>query len=241
MRRAAVLKEQTDLYMQYNANLADWVLASLNDDETTGEFYSVMASRCPMTHAYQAEVLEDPESVEKKSALLYDQIESLNMERAELIGAHDDNWRDMKELLEKGDYAAIGENIMEISGLPATIVYPAWYADEDIYYYWVENGEALDMPTTKTMPDRIPDGCQIKVSNVTKEEVLEYQEELESHGITSLRSTEKDGKLSIYYEYGGSTFTLSWEEDTATIFMIENPVCLVPRWYPEALEAVSGT
>lgn len=237
MQLVTVLKELTACDIQYLANEADWVLASLNDDELTEKFCSLTERYCPMTRACQASVLKSSEKIEEETADLLDQIDALLLERAGIIGAHENRRNKLKELLEKEEYASIGENLAEISEMPFTLSYPSWYDDEDYFYYWKEDGEVVGKPAPGTALERIPDGCQITINGVKKQELLDYQTELETSGLTSIGSTEKDGKLTALYEHGDSKFALIWEDNNATILMTENPVCLVPGWYFPAQKA----
>lgn len=238
MQHAAVLRELTACDIQYLANTADWVLASLNDDERTAEFCGLMDRYCPMTRACQASVLKSPEKIEEETTVLLDQIEKLLLDRTRIIGARKNRRNELKELLEKEDYAAIGANLMEISDLPLTLSYPLWYENEEIYYYWKEDGKVVKAPDPGTALERVPDGVKITIAGVTKDELLEYQAELEDIGLTSHGSTEEDGKLNILYQYDGSKFTFIWEENIFTILMTEKPFCFVPEWYFPAQKAV---
>jgi len=238
MQHIAVLKELTACDIQYLANTADYVLASLDDETLAGKFYSLMDNYCPLTRACQAEVLETPEKIEEKNVELLDQIEDHLLERATIIGRHKNRRNILKDQLEKEDYTSLRENLTEISDLPVTAAYPAWYDDEDIVYYWKENGEELNMPAPGTTIERIPDGCIIPTKDVSKVDLLDYQAELEDTGLPSTASTEKDGKISILYQYNDSTFTINWEDGNVSILMDGSPVCLVPRWYKDVQEAI---
>ena len=68
--------------------------------------------------------------------------------------------------------------------------------------------------------------------------MLDYQAELEDTGLPSTGSTEKDGKISILYQYNDSTFTINWEDGNVSILMDGSPVCLVPRWYKDVQEEI---
>jgi len=236
MQHVDLLKELISCDIQYLANTADWVLATLSDDEITQKFYDVMDSNCPLTRACQAEVLESPEEIEAITDTLLDHVDDLLLEESKILGAHTNRLNVMTELINQEDYVAIGKNLLEISNMPLAIFYPTWYDDEDIYYYWRENGEVSKTPTPGTILERVPDGCRINISGITKEELLEYRDELESAGLPCLGSSDNDGKLRILYECATSTFAFIWEEKSVTILMTENPVCFVPRWYLPAVQ-----
>lgn len=237
--RGTIYRDMIESEMQYLANTVDWVLSSLGDDGISANLYDLMEKNCPLTRAKQASVLKSPEKIEDETAVLRNHIKALRNDRSEVNGAHRHRQNVLKEYLEKGDYAAIGAGLMEISGLPLVIPYPAWYGEQIDYYYWKENGEVTELPAPGTVLERIPDTFLTKSSGVTREDVLEYQEELEEAGLTCSGSTNKNGKLFILYKYGESVFSIIWENDEARIFMTENPICFAPFWYLPAKNAVN--
>ncbi len=237
-KHAGMIRKIIDNDLQYLANTADWVLASLNDEAFNRKFYAVMENNCPMTRARQASVLDTPEKIEEKTNILLDTIQKTNHEEDEIIGAHRNRKNVMEELLKQDNYTAIGENLTEISGMPHVLSYPTWYDIQNIHYYWKENGEVSPMPDPGTVLKRIPDGCMITINNVAKTDVLDYQGELEEAGLSCSGSTDDNGELFILYEYDESTFAIKWENNAVTILMTEKPFCFVPNWYLPAKKAV---
>ncbi|GEM_PF-5940010 len=236
-RYVSLLKELIACDIQYLADTSDWVLASLGDASVVERFHGVMESYCPRTYASQDKVPGLPEMIEEKADRNLDRIEDLLLEQSKIIGASTNRLNAMTDLIEQGDLASIGENILPISGMPLLLFYPVWYDDRDIYYYWRENGEVAPLPAPGTVLERIPDGCRIKIPGVSKDEVEDYRQELENAGLPSLTSSEENGKLTILYGLYDSVFALIWQEDSVSILMTENPVCFVPRWYPAAKNA----
>ncbi len=237
-RYVNLLKELIACDIQYLANTADWVLATLNEDEITARFNKVMDEHCPLTRAHQAEAPESPEAIEALTDSLVDHMEDLLLEESKIIGARSNRLNAMTEMIEQGDFVKIGKNMLEITDMPLSIPYPTWFNDEDIFYYWRENGEIAKTPIPGTSLERVPDGCKISMPDVTKEELLEYQNELEAAGLPCVGSSEDDGKLSIIYEYEDSKFAFIWEDGSVTILMRENPVNFVPIWYYPARRAM---
>ena len=238
MQHVRLLKDLTACDIQYLANTADWVLATLNDDEITERFSEVMDTYCPLTHACQAEKPESPEAVEEVTDSLLDHVGDLLIDEAKILGAHSNRLNLMTELVEQEDYLTMGKDLLEISDMPPVLFYPTWYDDEDIHYFWKENDEIIETPAPGTTLERVPDICLIRTKGVSADEVLDYQEELEKAGLPCLGSTEDDGKLSILYEYQGNTFVLICEDESVEILMTDDPVCFVPRWYLPACDAV---
>lgn len=235
LRDISLSEKRIEKTLQYLAFLADWTLASLNDDNVSAKLYSVMENSCPMTRARQASALKSPEMIEKEMDALMDDIEkNLVRESSEILSADTDMTKDLVWQSETGDLDAIREELMDISGLPPVIFFPAWYNNEDILYYWMEDGQIAELPEPGTTLERVPDAGRIKISNVKKEEVLDYKKELENAGIPSYGSRDEEGKLIILYHFGDSEFSIVWDQNTASILMTKKPVCFVPRWYPPA-------
>lgn len=238
MQEGAMTRELMSCYIQYLANTADWVLASLGDPAVTEKFRGVTEAYCPLTFARQEASLRSPAEYEAAANTLLDRIESLITEESKALGARSNALNRMTELLENRDYAAIGADLLTIENLPLALFYPTWYSENDLFYYWEKDGEIQPTPLPGTALERMPDGCRIRIEGVSREDVQDYQQELEQAGLSCLGATEEEGRLNVYYAVGDSTFGLLWEADTVTILMTKQPVCFVPRWYYPALEAV---
>ena len=240
MRHAAVLKKTVEADIRYLANNVDWVLASLDDEETTKQFTELLAVYCPLVHAYQSEELGTPESIESEADQILNQLDAIGLEDAEILGALTNNLNYFSDILERGELAELGKDMTEISDMPPVLFYPEWFNDRSIYYYWKENGEILPDPVPGTVLDRIPDGCLIKMEGVTQEAFSDYLTEVREAGLPYSEIEEDEGKLTAYYEYFDSVFAMIWENGKVSVYMMENPICFVPRWYLPALQAISG-
>ncbi|MBR0227574.1 MAG: hypothetical protein IJQ62_04415 [Clostridia bacterium] len=231
MEHVGNIHETAICYEQYLANTADWVLASINDAAVTERFNSVMANYCPAVHALQSKTPKTKDEIEKETDELLDKLKGLIVEGSNVVGARQHRLNVLTDLYEKNQFDTIAQDIVQISGLPLILFCPDWFDEgESYFYYWRENGEVAKTPVPGTVLARIPDGCKITSSGVTKDEVKQYQAELEAAGLPCLDCTETEEELTLLYEYEGSVFAVFWEEGMVNILMSENPVCLLPRW-----------
>ncbi len=232
MEHVGNIHETAICYEQYLANTADWVLASINDAAVTERFNSVMANYCPAVHALQSKTPKTKDEIEKETDELLDKLKGLIVEGSNVVGARQHRLNVLTDLYENKQFDKITEEIVQISNLPPILFCPDWFDEgESYFYYWRENGEVAKTPVPGTVLDRIPDGCKITTAGVTKDEVKQYQAELEAAGLPCLDCTETEEELTLLYEYEGSAFAIFWKEGEATILMTENPVCLLPRWF----------
>lgn len=235
VRRCAVMRNITEHQLRYLANTADWTLASINDPAQTEAFGSMLKEYCPLTSANRREIPKDPGTIEEETAALLDETEELLLELSKLLGAQNNRFNRFSDTLENKDIDALAKDILTIDDLPPVIFCPSWYTGDDIFYYWEENDEVQKTPSLGNMPDRAPDGCQIRITGVTSDNVKEYMAELESFGLPCMGISESDEKLTVLYTYGSSEFALICENDEVKILMTEEPVYMVPRWYMSVL------
>ena len=241
MQNVAVEKELMQCYIQYLANTADWVLATIGDDAVTAEFDRLLETYCPRTRACQAAVLPTPEEIETENNLLFDRMEELLLESADNVGACTDRRNALTERDASKDYAAFGAELVEISGMPTVIFYPDWFSDDNIFYFWMENGEVVDAPLPRTALERAPDGCRIDIDGVSKRDITNYLGMLEGAGLSCIGRSDEDGRLTALYQFAGSEFIFRWEEDSVSILMTQNPICFAPWWYMQALFEVNAS
>ena len=231
VRKASNDRKHMNLNLRELADMADWVLVSLNDPAITKKFNDLMKKHCPKTHAFQRKKPESPEKIEASSNEILNQYEEIISEENKITGAATNLLNFTRHAIETGDMESIRKNIMTISNMPAMIHCPSWFSNKDIRYFWKENGKIQPSPKARTKLKRIPDICRVRIDGVSLAQVKAYQNELQSMGLPCRESTEKDGKLTLYYRAGGSEFFVIWENGKAEILMTEKPFCLIPILY----------
>ena len=231
MRKSTNDRKNMNIELHYLANMADWVLASLNDSAVTKKFNDLMKKHCPNTHALQRKELESPEKIESAANAIMDQYEDILAEETKITGAAEESLNAMKYAIETGDFDLIRKNIMTISNMPAMIHRPSWFSNKDIRYYWRKDGKIQPNPKARTELERIPDICRVRVEGVSIAQVKAYQKELHDFGLPCKDSSESSGKLNLYYRAGGSEFYIIWDNGKAEILMTEKPFCLIPILY----------
>ena len=228
--------KNVEFNLQYAAYTVDYVLLDIGDDAVTEKFNALMAEYCPLTHAYQATGPRTKEEIEADTNTLLDRIESevLN-EESRSVSAMTERAEITRRAVENNDFTMLGKKLA-VTGLPLSVPEPWWLDGETCFYYWKDGDTVLSTPLPGADLPRIPDGCQITVENVTRDEVLEYAQLLENAGLPSTGTSEDNGVLYVFYEFGGSTFALVWEDGTVKILMTEKPVFLAPIWYLTELQ-----
>lgn len=218
----------SDLEIQSLAKIVDWVLASINDKAVSEKFSGLLEKHCPLTYAHLAKKQLPLEIIESSVHELQNKIKKTVIEGTKIIGAENHRVNLIEDALAKKDLSLLVNDIVEISGMPLMLPAPKWFSNEDIYYYWQENGNIVMPPQPRTKLERTPDGWRIRIKSVTPDAVNEYQEELRAIGVAT--SADK-----TFYKYYDSIFAITWDNGTTTIQTIEKPVCFVPRWYLTAL------
>ena len=82
------------------------------------------------------------------------------------------------------------------------------------------------------------DGGILIFSNVSREEFLEYLFFLENNGIPGnvKGNIESDKSIFSLFTFENSSFAVSWEDNTAQLFLIKAPLGIAPISYFIALE-----
>ena len=212
------LRKITNCYMQYSANMADWVLTSISNSATTEKFNCLLERYCPQT--YQRKNPSTLEDIEASTNKILDQIEILVMEETKILGAKKNKLNFMKYAIEKGNLELI---TTKISDMPPVILSPKWFDFNDVYYFWEQ-----ETPKPRTKLERVPDSCLIIINDIGFDMVKTYQKDLEAKGLSCVGSKEDNKKFTILYEIGKSEFAIIWENEKVTIFMTKNPICFVP-------------
>ena len=232
MRYAANTRKLLELDIQYLANMADWVLASLNDPKLTEAFNSSLQELCPQTRARQRKKAETPKNIEASANELLNQIDKLITEYDKILGAKKNALNAMQYALEKKNAKWFTQNIVKISNLPPLVQKPKWLRNEnaDIHYYWKEGGKVI-LPSPGTKLERVPDSCRISINGVSLAQVQDYQKKLAENGLPCSGSKNEGGKYYALYNANGGEFAIIWENDTVIMHMDEKPVCFIPYLY----------
>ncbi|MBR1658309.1 MAG: hypothetical protein IJ697_07570 [Synergistaceae bacterium] len=232
MRNAANRRKEMEYDLQYLANMADWVLTSLNNPATTKRFNSFLEKLSPKTHARQRKKNATLKNIEADANTLSKKIEELVADDNKIVGAESNRLNIMKYALEKKDLKLIGTP-MKISNMPPLIHRPKWFNNKDrnIYYFWKDSNGKSNIPDTCTKLERVPDSCQIRINNVSLSQVKDYQKELEDEGLRCYGSKDEGKKLTLLYKVKGGRFSIIWENEKVIIHMNEDPVCFIPIMY----------
>ena len=244
MRSVVIERKMINVYLQSLANMADWVLASINNPKTTEKFNALLEEHCPETHARQRKQPDTPENIEASAHELMNQLESLMLENSKSLGAANNRFNLTKDATEKNDMEFIRNETAKIAHIPLAVPQPAWLKYSDMYavYFWNDNGGVQSIPP-RTKLERVPDGVRITMYGVRLDEVKAYQQELEQFSKTAatqlgrMRVWGKDEgkKYTVFCKTESSYFAVIWENAQARILMLENLACFVPKMYLPAV------
>lgn len=231
-RYTDVLQQEYIQELRYLALTTDYLLLTLGDGTWTQKFRSFTTENCPLIAAEQTE-FTDPDLLYEQASAALNEIEALRAQQNEQLGSARAGLNRFKDALEQNSLEALAANSAPIDGLPLVLPYPDWYDIEnaEYYFYWNNSDGSRTYPVERDVLSEPPDGCVVTCFNVSREELLAYQDALSAMGLHSLYTNEEEGSYTVYYETAGSTFVFTWEDDTVQIFMMEQPICLAPIWY----------
>lgn len=227
---AATEAKLTGASEEYLAYSTEYLLAQLNDGEWTDKVHASMKEACPRLDALRDASMTAEEAQQAVSSAVEtfsDAMEAL----ATAAGRGQAELDLLVEYLDQGDVDAAMAMFSTIDGLPELLPDPGWELTEASYYWTQADGthRFLTKPEDLTGP---PESCVLEFSDVTEDEVVAYVSELyEEIGLDGEWSDREGGYYDVYFQAGGSVLTVSWTEDGAAIYMLENPVCLAPGWF----------
>ena len=234
VQHAKLMRECAEDYLRYCAYTTDWLLKEMDDPARAEYFGAFLTENCPAIASMRPEDLADQEALEAATDQLLTRIEELNGAMAELTGQVNADLYLYADAVESGNATdGLGE-IIAIDGLPLLLPYPAW--DEDlstrhVTYYWNDEDSSVRVASAGDSLDSAPDGCVMEIPGVSREDLENYRDYLDSIGVASLMSKEEDGGLTVYYSFAGSQFVFQWARENLTLHMLETPVCFAPVWY----------
>lgn len=227
------LKEYYTSSLRYTGLETNYILAVLSDEELSQKLEEFIDTNFPYLSEHRPQLVTDIAILEAEASDELEKLDRLVDEMNVLLGYSLVTLDDMKEMFALGDISAFADKLTDIDGVPMMLPNPDW---EDIeatdyrYYYYDESGNSVYTKERDELSG-LPDGCVLKNSGVSREEVLAYRDMLSTLGLDPLGTDEQNGTLKIYYLLDGGSMVITLEEDTAYIFMMDEPVLFVPLWY----------
>ena len=236
MKRISFQRRMADFEFKYFALMTDWVMAALNYPETAAEFDRKMAERCPLIYAYRSKEQRDIAQIEEAGDKLLNELELLLQERAEISGATRDSLYTLDDAVEGGNLSGLVDNIIIIGDRPPILPEPEWFDDEDIRFFWMENGTEAPAPEAGIDSLPIPDEWRITIQFVKDSQFQRYLNRLEQIGVVCVPSSGKDGNVIYACEYEGSSFSVIRDGENVHFVMTDDPLLFVPEWYWQAVK-----
>lgn len=168
MRSAANARRYAKYEVESLADMADYALTSLNDEEITRKFNALMEKHCPQTRARQRKKPESLKEIEAHIQVLYQELSEILGETSRIIGEAAHSFNVMKDAADKKDWEAIRRNIMTISDMPPYVPMPLWLRNADVRYFWKEN-DGVKIPAARTKLEGLPSECLMQVNGMSLE------------------------------------------------------------------------
>ena len=118
---------------------------------------------------------------------------------------------------------------LEISLIP--FLYPDWFdhAARDVEWTWAD--EAGNPADPLENPSARPVRCRMTIPGVTREQLLEYGDTMESIGLSARRVEETENSCALIYAAAGGEVIFGWADGAATIDLPADGAALVRLQY----------
>lgn len=230
---AAVKARMIETTLDYLAYSTEYLLMELNDGEWMDKVHESMKEACPRINAIRDASMAK-EDVQEAASNAVEAYSDAVTEYVSIIGRNQAESDLISEYIDQGDFAAVTAMFSAIDGLPALLPEPGWELTEATYYWTNEDGTRRYL-TKKEDLTGPPENFVLEFSDVTEEEVVEYISQLYHEiGLDGEWKDCENGNYDVYFQTGDSVFAVSWTEKGAAVYMLKNPVCLVPDWFISA-------
>lgn len=216
--------------LDYLAYSTEYLLMELNDGKWTDKVHESMKEACPRINAIRDASMTKEDLQEAASSAVEAYSDTL-AEYVSVVGRKQAEFDLISEYIAQGDLDAVKAMFSAIDGLPTLLPEPGWELTEAAYYWTNEDGTHRYL-TKKEDLTGPPENFVLEFSDVTEEEVIEYISLLHNEiGLDGEWTDCENGYYDVYFQAGDSVFAVSWTEKGATVYMLKNPVCLVPDWF----------
>lgn len=235
----ALENEMQMLHWQALNLTTQYSILELGEDAETQHLMEFVALHCPSIHAAWPMGESDPQKLEAHMASVLDQMDAWVKKRNLLTGQQMAMLDIMTYCAEKDDWSPLMKEAAVIEGLPPMLPDPDWTMPglTETLYYWKDAEGKILLPQERERVDRLPDGCQIVHSDVSAEEVILYCSSLIDMGVPCKVSEESPEKLLIFFTWEETILAIQWENETASLHVMGNPICFAPWWYIDAAAA----
>ena len=216
-----------EMELEYAAAQTDYLLAVLAKSEISEKFQNAVQENCPVISGYQSKTEMTADESEARGIKLFHAMEELVKSMRKLNGRMESDVDTQQHWAESGNTTAWEENLNMPAKLPDSLPYPIWEEElfASVYFQRDENGRML-IPKPGDAITEAPAGCILTYTGVEEDSVYAYMLLLMENGVEVKKDKVEDNSFEADCLYKGISFTVSWEDNTATITMPNGIVCL---------------
>ena len=256
------IEDQADeAILHFYAYTVDWVTTKVKGTEWETELNAQINEYCPRISSYRIKGPFTEEICEAYGNESLDRYEELISQLKKNVGKHEFTYDRFERFVELRTDEELLNDKMEIKGLPVLLPFATWYGEpvdrelsydetevpdwskwivQDYFYYWQEGDQEIKLAKVGDEIDRPPEGCMIITQKVGREEVAAYCESLKTYGIEPREALQEEGTISVIYVIADSILAIEWEDNTARITLLKNPVCFADKWYIDSVYAAQN-
>lgn len=251
---ASLMGRMYDIQLRNCAVETDYLLLSIDNEESEARFVEAIAANCPQINARREDNPQDQDALMTQLTQQTDELEMLVGELSDVTGQAKANlelFRDMADLDPAGSnmdnvkesISAIAAGAVDLKDFPTALPYPDWWYERDnetFMYVWNEKShgeggedeQALLIPTPGDIIETPPDQYLVKWPDVPKDEYLSYMLQIQKDPdiAENLKKGKEGDAYLAYCETASVRFSLIWEENEVSL-MSDGSVCLAPYWY----------
>lgn len=217
--------------LEYLAYSTEYLLMELDDAEWTEKVHESMKDACPRIAAVPADGMTTSEEVQEAALTSLDAISEGTTALSAVAGRSQAELDLMREAFDQRDFDTVMGMFSAIDGLPVQLPDPGWALTEASYYWKEADGSHRFLTEKEDIADP-PEGGILRFADTTEDEVAEYLSLLHDRlGLDGERSDGEGGYYDVFFQAGDSVLSVSWTDEGAKIYMMENPVCLAPDWF----------
>lgn len=188
---------------------------------------------CPTVFGQDNSFIKTTAEVEEKMSASLDELEECISDYAKIESIQNANLSVITKAVSTHDYSEVYSAALPWGKETDVIPMPNWSALPVFYSYTTDSSDEIHWTTVGDDLTNIP-SLYVTFDKTAKEDFVSYVEMLNSVGyelISGSGSYDGAEPMNLVFKKGNTEFSVDWDDNAATILIIDADVAVCPLWY----------
>lgn len=226
--KVAVYRDSITYMCQYYCAATNYMLLTLNDEETAADYWKAMSSY-PVLSGAGFEWMDDETSLKKTTDKILDAYEEIQGRQADILSKSSADLYNLEQIIEHADIDGLAASAHSLSGAPVLLPAPDWYCPEDAKYLSYVQKEGKDIAYPESGDELTEDAYSVymQVEQVSIGEIKEYINLASGIADDTWEGDDNNWYIVMPDYYIGLTL----KDDCVTIIFVGQDITFAPAWY----------